>query len=857
MRWPTWRGRKYATRPRTDLVRARPRFELLEDRTVPSTVWYVNASAIGAGMSPAAGISWANAFTDLQSALRVAQPGDQIWVAQGTYKPTTSTDRTASFALKDGVAVYGGFGGTETQLSQRDLMHHTTILSGDIGTAGDNSDNSYHVVTAVNVSAAAILDGFTITGGNAHGGADQGIGGGLFADNAKVTLAHLIFTGNSAYTGGGLEINGGAPTITNAVFSANNADAVGPAGFTPDNPPSAANGGALFNAGGSPILMNVTVTGNIGGGIDSSFHSSVTVTNSIVWGNTDGEIGDAANVTYSDVQRGEIGTGNINADPQFVDAAHGNLRLQPTSPAIDVGTNTGAPSTDLDGRPRPGIVRQNADMGAYEYQLLMVGDLRSDYFAANYSPIVFHLFFNVPVTDFTAADVVVYGSAGATTARVTGSGTLYDIAVSGMKQDGEVNVRIPANVVHDAAGDGNMPWQQDGNFVTYDTTPPVSTATLSGTLGNGGWYTGPVQVTLSATDTGSGVRDIGYLIDGIAPPAVRGGPPPFTVTGDGTHTVTFASGDYAGNGEATQTITFKIDTTPPTTAFQLWGADGHGGHYSSDVRVVLLPTDATSGVAATYYRVDDGTLTPYHGDFMVRGLGQHHVTFYSVDNAGNVERAQTVWFNIYALPPKLWLNPPAPVNLATNLQLPLAGVTGSGATGAVTVTDGSGHSVAATTAAAASGEWSIPALDVHNLADGTLTIHATATDTAGAQTTQVRSTTKSSRLVLTFSQEPGSTLVGHALFAVVQLRDGFGHALDLPGQTVTVSLPPVTPTGTALMGTLHGTLTVHTDGEGRAIFRNLSITAPGLYRLQAADGTATVVSNFFHIGTPPPPPPHH
>jgi hypothetical protein len=102
----------------------------------------------------------------------------------------------------------------------------------------------------------------------------------------------------------------------------------------------------------------------------------VTLVNNILWGDTGGEIyktngADSAAVSYSDVQGGFSGTGNINTDPNFVDAA-GNLHLQPGSPVIDVGTNTGAPTFDLDNNPRPvhggtglGTI---TDMGAYEYQ---------------------------------------------------------------------------------------------------------------------------------------------------------------------------------------------------------------------------------------------------------------------------------------------------------------------------------------------------------------------------------------------------------------------------------------------------------------------------------------------------------
>jgi hypothetical protein len=108
--------------------------------------------------------SWVNACI-LQTALTNATGGDDIWVAAGTYKPTTSTSPFMSFVLKNGVAVYGGFDGTESLVTQRDPEINITILSGDIGVEGDNSDNSERVIIASNVDNTTILDGFTITGG--------------------------------------------------------------------------------------------------------------------------------------------------------------------------------------------------------------------------------------------------------------------------------------------------------------------------------------------------------------------------------------------------------------------------------------------------------------------------------------------------------------------------------------------------------------------------------------------------------------------------------------------------------------------------------------------------------------------
>ena len=183
-----------------------------------------------------------------------------------------------------------------------------------------------------------------------------------------------------------------------------------------------------------------------------------------------------------------------------------------------------------------------------------------------------------------------------------------------------------------------------------DTAPPVTTASLSGTAGTNGWYTGSVQVALSATDAGSGVASTWYAVDGGTLQTYNGSP--FTVTDDGTHTVTFYSMDNAGNQESDETTTFKIDTVPPVSNASLSGTAGNNGWYTASVKVTLAATDATSGVASTDYRIDGGTLHTYGGSpFTVTGDGTHTVTFYSVDNAGNQEPTRTATIKIDTTPP--------------------------------------------------------------------------------------------------------------------------------------------------------------------------------------------------------------
>ncbi len=215
--------------------------------------------------------TWA-AACDLQYAIASAVAGQEIWVKAGTYTPGSL--RTDSFQLKNGVAIYGGFAGTETAHNQRDFKANITILSGDIGIPGDNSDNSLSVVDITGTIAlpnTATLDGFTITGGNAdiNNGIEVDMGGGIYIYYGDPILSNLIITDNSAgYYGGGLVNHKGNPTISNVTFSNNS---------------TSGQGGGMKTFDGNPTLENVTFSGNTagwgGGGLAVSWTSYITLTN--------------------------------------------------------------------------------------------------------------------------------------------------------------------------------------------------------------------------------------------------------------------------------------------------------------------------------------------------------------------------------------------------------------------------------------------------------------------------------------------------------------------------------------------------------------------------------------------------
>ncbi len=407
-------------------------------RWLSTALWlgavYLVGGAIGAaqaatcrvtagGASGNDGSSWAQSM-DLPSALANPACGE-VWVAEGVYKPTSGADRTATFAIRSGVAVYGGFAGSESGRDERDPALHRSVLSGDIG--GDDvvdahgitasaadiaGDNSYHVASLDDASADTVLDGFTLTGGQANGtdSIETGVGGGLICNGSGAgracspNLRNLVVRGNSAAAGGGLGCVAQAQGRCDAELE--NAAFVGNA---------AGMGGALMNAGidagvASPRLRNVTFSGNNteqGAGTFTNFGNGgtadatlvnvtfsdnsaasggavanlgmdgiakVTIANAILWGNTPDEVvaqNGTTTLSHSILQ------GACPAEVSCTDTVVGNPHLgalqdgaMPVvlpgidSVALDAVACDDAPASDARGIVRPQGTR--CDVGAAE-----------------------------------------------------------------------------------------------------------------------------------------------------------------------------------------------------------------------------------------------------------------------------------------------------------------------------------------------------------------------------------------------------------------------------------------------------------------------------------------------------------
>jgi predicted outer membrane repeat protein len=235
-------------------------------------VIYVDASASGLEN----GTDWENAYTNPQDALAASAAGDDVWVAAGTYKPTSGSDRTVSFAMKNDVSLLGGFVTGATSIEERnpDPATNGTVLSGEIGDPDTTEDNTYRIVIGPS-SGSAIFDGFRIVAGNANSYPNYNQGAGLYALTGVPICKNLLFEGNSSGGfGGAVSVGVSSPTFTNCVFRNNHAGRGGAfAGSSSTSPVFdrcvflsnvSDIGGALYLQGPGASLTNCIFKGNVG-----------------------------------------------------------------------------------------------------------------------------------------------------------------------------------------------------------------------------------------------------------------------------------------------------------------------------------------------------------------------------------------------------------------------------------------------------------------------------------------------------------------------------------------------------------------------------------------------------------------
>jgi hypothetical protein len=306
-------------------------------------------------------------YATIQEAINAVANGDTIIVKPGTYVElidfsgkaiTLRSEQGADFTIID-----GNFAGTVVRCE-----------------SGEGPDT--------------ILDGFTICNGYTKDG-----GGGMINIGSSPTITNCIFFRNSALGqffppfiypawGGGMTNCSSSPTVINCLFCENSADGIkdgyGGGMLNAASNPTVINctfsgnyafgytgigyGGGMYNEDSHPIVTGCTFSGNYsygyGGGM-CNHDADPTVTNCILWDNTPDEIDGTATVTFSDVKGGYPGTGNIDANPLFIDLFNSDFHLAHASPCINRGTNDVTLPDDIDGDPRPFM--GTVDMGADEY----------------------------------------------------------------------------------------------------------------------------------------------------------------------------------------------------------------------------------------------------------------------------------------------------------------------------------------------------------------------------------------------------------------------------------------------------------------------------------------------------------
>lgn len=358
-----------------------------------------------------------------------------------------SADRTYSFWLANGCALLGGFAGYDApDPDARDIEFYQTVLSGDLNADDldgfvNIGDNSYNVVFSMDNDSTAVLEGFTIRGGRDETITEPGSGAGLLIDAGSPTIRRCTFTGsisdsaggalacfygadadvvqctlmgnrvsefgrrqyfsagggalyvnnsacrfesctirdNNARTGAGAFCIASSPSFVNCVFAGNDADG---RSWT-----WTGGGGVMSALTSNTSIVNCTIADNTsvgaGGGVRKDFSSSTSIANSILWNNTPDQTAEGPEISYSCIQGGASGPGNISEAPIFM---AGGYALAPWSPGIDAASNAPLPAsvtTDHAGlarfaddpftadsgladaaRPELAI----ADMGAFEFQ---------------------------------------------------------------------------------------------------------------------------------------------------------------------------------------------------------------------------------------------------------------------------------------------------------------------------------------------------------------------------------------------------------------------------------------------------------------------------------------------------------
>ncbi len=501
---------------------------------------------------------------------------------------------------------------------------------------------------AVNFTDLTIADG-KAKGGNGgtskngfgSGGGAAGMGGALFVNHGDVTIARVVLTDNQAIGG-----NGGTVIPCCTGGAASGGGGMGGDGADGNNGPGGGNGGSGGNLGGiggvgavgigCPVFVGGTAGGDgagggggcsgfsgsagFGGGGGGNAQSLLNLGSGGFGGGGGGDTGIVFGLGGTFGGNGSLGGGGGAGLGGAIFLRAGTLVLQNSELTQNTTTAGLGTSGGGNGQAKGGAIfihsgatatgsgntcasntasdaarslNDTVDFygngtGICPQPTVTINQAAGQSDPATTSPVHFTAVFSSPIVGFTAADVTLGGTAGATTATVTeitpNDGTTFDVAVSGMTTNGTVTASIAANVATDAAGNGNTVSASTDNTVTVniDNTPPIITPTITGTLGNNGWYTSNVSVSWSVVDNESTI-------------AMTSGCNTQTVTSD-TAGVTFTCSATSTGGTDSKSVIIKVDKTVPTcsvtaTPNTLWPPN----HKLANISTSVTVTDSGSG----------------------------------------------------------------------------------------------------------------------------------------------------------------------------------------------------------------------------------------------------------------------
>ena len=576
------------------------------------------------------GKTWRTAYRSVITGMASARVGDEVWVAEGTYA-------VQPLALKQGVALYGGFCGTETARDQRDFNKYFSILDGKM--------QQETVLAANGLTQSAVLDGFVVTNGigeydvygNYHGagilcwgsptithnyitGNSGEWGGGIYiGPNAAPLIAYNSIVGNSAYVGAGIcSATGGSATITNNYIEYNGAywaggiyiagsSSVISNNMIAMNTSGAEGAGILTEAGSTIFIVNNTIVGNEtgagfdGGGIFSD-GSAPTISNNIIAFNSSG----IASTNLSPVLRtndvygntdfdyspgGLLHPSDLNVDPLFRDFAEDDFHLLATSTLIDAGTDADVPPDwpDIDGQER--INGDHVDIGADEVYIAQTPVITPD--TGSFSDYV-----SITITDATPGVTIRYTTDGSTPSRTNGTVYAGPFSIFGV----QVKAIAYSEAYDDSAeADTSFTWQMPLPVFT----PPTGTYAA-------------LDVSINSTVPGATIH---YTTDGSTPTNLS---PVYTdpIRVDTTSTLKAIAvkAGYADSNVAEATYNIApwgptlISLSPTSGTFYcscikytISAKYGHGRGQSYLRNCLLLINTSMSGANAIYLRYDRKT----------------------------------------------------------------------------------------------------------------------------------------------------------------------------------------------------------------------------------------------------------